>query len=100
MFQEQIADNVFRRSGGAWQVRFKGGKPFTVLPWLGANYIHHLLIAPGQPRPALDIVCSTAVDFCDRAISEHEAVEAGLQSVANPMLENLGNVSDWKAVGQ
>lgn len=100
VLQEQIADNVFRRCGGAWQARFKGGKPFTVLPWLGSSYIHYLLVAPGQPRPALDIVCSTAVDFCDRAISEHEAVEAGLQSVANPMLENLGNVSDWKAVGQ
>lgn len=98
--QEKLPENVFRRCGGAWQARFKGQRCFTVLPWLGASYIHYLLLAPGKPRPVIDIVCSTAVDFCDKAISEHEAIEAGLQSAANPMLENLGEVSDWKAVGQ
>jgi hypothetical protein len=100
VLQEQIADNVFRRCGGAWQARFKGRKPFTVLPWLGASYIHYLLVEPAKPRPAIDIVCSTAIDFCDKAITEHEAIEAGLQSASNPMLENLGAVSDWTAVTQ
>jgi len=30
--QEQIPDNIFRRCGGVWQVRFRGRKAFTVLP--------------------------------------------------------------------
>ena len=98
VYQEQIPDNVFRRNGGAWQVRFKGQRAFTVLPWLGASYIHYLLVAPGEPRPAIEIVCSTAVDFCDQAISVKEAIDEGLQSASNPLLESLGNVSDWDAV--
>lgn len=100
VYQEQIPDNVFRRCGGAWQVRFKGQKAFTVLPWLGASYIHYLLVSPNEPRPTIDIVCSTAIDICDHAISAKEAIDEGLQSASNPMLANLGAVSDWDAIKQ
>ena len=100
VYQEDLPENVFRRCGGAWQVRFQGQGIFTVLPWLGAYYIHYLLVSPNEPRPAIDIVCSTAIDHCDRAISEHEAIEEGLQSASNPMLSSLGNISDWEAVNQ
>lgn len=96
--QEQIPDNVFRRCGGGWQVRFKGQKAFTVLPWLGASYIHFLLMSPGEPQRAIDMMCRTAIDFCDQAISEKEAIGAGLQSAANPMLTNLGNIYDWDQI--
>jgi len=98
MYEEHLPDNVFRRSGGGWQVRFKGQKVFTVLPWLGASYIHFLLSAPGEARPAIDIVCRGAIDYCSEAIGAKEAIEAGLQSAANPMLTCLGDISDWKAV--
>lgn len=98
VYQEQLPDNVFRRCGGGWQVRFKGQKPFTVLPWLGASYINYLLAAPNEPRPAIDIVCSTAIDCCDRAISAKVAIDEGLQSATNPMLEGLGSISDWDAI--
>ena len=100
VYQEQLPDNTFRRCGGAWQVRFKGQAVFTVLPWLGASYIHYLLLSPGEPRPAIDIVCSTAIDFCDRAISAKEAIDEGLQSASNPMLASLGDISDWDAIKQ
>ena len=98
VYEEQLPENVFRRSGGGWQVRFKGRTVFTVLPWLGATYIHHLLTAPDEARPAVDIVCRGAIDYCDRAIGAKEAIDAGLQSAANPMLTSLGDISDWKAV--
>lgn len=98
VYQEQIPDNVFRRCGGAWQVRFKGLKAFTVLPWLGASYIHYLLVSPNEPRPTIDIVCCTAIDVCDHAISAKEAIDNGLQSASSPMLTPLGNISDWKAI--
>jgi len=100
VYQEQLPENIFRRCGGAWQVRFRGQRVFTVLPWLGASYIHYLLVSPGEPRPAIDIVCSTAIDFCDRAISTKEAIDEGLQSSANPLLASLGEISDWKAIRQ
>ncbi|MBP7946062.1 MAG: 7-cyano-7-deazaguanine synthase [Verrucomicrobia bacterium] len=98
VYQEQMPDNVFRRCGGAWQVRFKGQKAFTVLPWLGASYIHYLLVSPNEPRPCIDIVCSTAIDFCDQAINAKEAIDEGLQSASNPMLAGLGDISDWDAI--
>ena len=98
VYQEQMPDNVFRRCGGAWQVRFKGQKAFTVLPWLGASYIHYLLVSPNEARPCIDIVCSTAIDFCDQAINAKEAIDEGLQSASNPMLASLGDISDWKAI--
>ena len=98
VYQEQMPDNVFRRCGGAWQVRFKGQKAFTVLPWLGASYIHYLLVSPNEARPCIDIVCSTAIDFCDQAVSAKEAIDEGLQSASNPMLAGLGDISDWDAI--
>jgi 7-cyano-7-deazaguanine synthase in queuosine biosynthesis len=100
LYEERLPDNIFRRHGGAWQVRFKGKTVFTVLPWLGASYIHFLLASPNQPCPAIDIVGSTAIDFCDRAVSTKEAIDAGLQSASNPMLESLGDISDWKAIAE
>jgi 7-cyano-7-deazaguanine synthase in queuosine biosynthesis len=98
VYQEQIPDNTFRRCGGAWQIRFKGQKSFTILPLRGASYIHYLLVSPNEPRPTIDIVCSTAIDFCDGAISAKEAIDEGLQSASNPMLASLGNISDWDAI--
>lgn len=95
---EPLPDNLFRRSGGAWQVRFRGQKSFTVLPWLGASYLYYLLSSPNVPQQAVEIVCRTAIDFCDVAISNQEAIEQGLQSASNPLLASLGDISDWAAV--
>jgi 7-cyano-7-deazaguanine synthase in queuosine biosynthesis len=98
VYQEQLPDNIFRRHGGGWQVCFKGQKDFTVLPWLGADYIHYLLASPGEALPAIDVVCGTAIDYCDYVMNAKTAIEEGLQSASNPLLTSLGNISDWKAV--
>ncbi len=95
---DHLPENIFRRSGGAWQVRFRGREPFTVLPWLGASYIHALLCSPGESIPAIDIVGRAAIDCCDHAINTHDAIEAGLESATNPLLEPLGHISDWEAI--
>jgi 7-cyano-7-deazaguanine synthase in queuosine biosynthesis len=96
--QEPMPDNVFRRAGGAWQVRFNGKKALTVLPWTGASYIHALLECPGEPRAAIEVVCSTAVDYCGQAIRDHDAIEAGIHSSSDPLFASLGKISDWEAV--
>ncbi|MCL2646856.1 MAG: 7-cyano-7-deazaguanine synthase [Phycisphaerales bacterium] len=98
--QEKIPDNIFRRSGGGWQVRFKGQKEFTLIPWLGASYIHYLLVMPNEPRPIIDIVCSTAIDECARILSDKEAIDQGLRSASNPMLNDLGTITDRDALKQ
>jgi len=51
-----VGENMFRRSGRAWEVRFAGGRRFTVLPTVGANYLHHLLSRPDVPMPAAELV--------------------------------------------
>jgi hypothetical protein len=35
----QLPDNIFRRQGEAWQVRYQGSRDFIVLPSVGADYI-------------------------------------------------------------
>jgi hypothetical protein len=95
---DHLPEHIFRRSGGAWQVRFRGREPFTVLPWLGASYIHALISSPGVSIPAIDVVSRAAIDCCDHAINAHDAIEAGLESATNPLLEPLGHISDWEAI--
>lgn len=94
----ELPQNVFRRHGEAWQVRFQGRRDFTVLPSLGADYICRLLASPGESLSAIETVCGAAADHCSYLIAAQQAVDAGLRSGANPLLETLGKISDWQAV--
>jgi hypothetical protein len=76
---DRLPENIFRRSGGAWHVRFRGQEPFTILSWLGTSYIHALLSSPGESMPVIDIVSRAAIECCDHAISTCDAIEAGLE---------------------
>ena len=98
--EDKLPDNIFRRRGGAWQVRFQGKRDFTVLPSKGADYIYRLLASPGESISAIDIVCGAAADQCNYLIATQEAVDAGAAFGANPFLETLGDISDWPAVRQ
>jgi hypothetical protein len=95
---DRLPENIFRRSGGGWQVCFRGLEPFMILSWLGASYIHALLSSPGESMPVIDIVSRAAIDCCDHVISTCDAIEAGLESAKNPLLESLGHISDWEAI--
>jgi hypothetical protein len=98
--EAQLPDNIFRRRGEAWQVRFQGKRDFTVLHSKGADYIHRLLASPGESISAIDIVCGAAAAQCNYLIAAQEAMDSGLRSSANPHLETLGNISDLQAVRQ
>ena len=50
----------FRRKGGAWEVRFQGGRPFILLPSKGAAYLHLLLQHAGRPVSAAQLAVSIA----------------------------------------
>lgn len=102
---EPLPDNIFRWKGGAWQVRYAGQKylgqdDFLVLPQLGANYLHYLLSSPNRSISAVEVACNTAVDLYEVAISEQQAVSEGLTISNNPLLSNLGDISDMPAVEQ
>ena len=54
------ADNVFKRKGQAWIVRFAGGEEFILLPSKGAAYLHLLLSQQGAQLSAIDMACRIA----------------------------------------
>jgi 7-cyano-7-deazaguanine synthase in queuosine biosynthesis len=53
-------ENVFRRTGEVWQVRFAGGKEFFLRESKGAAYLHLLLSHPGASFSAADLVSRVA----------------------------------------
>jgi hypothetical protein len=97
---EAMPDNIFRRRGGGWQVRFRGRKDFTVLPGKGADYLHELLVSQGESMPAIGVVCGAAAKYCGHLMDAKVAADEGLLSASNPMLETLGAIADWEAVNQ
>jgi 7-cyano-7-deazaguanine synthase in queuosine biosynthesis len=54
------ADNVFRKYGQAWVVRFAGGAEFILLPSKGAAYLQILLSQPGNPVFVTDLAFMVA----------------------------------------
>ena len=52
-----VADeNIFRREGGVWAVRFKGGKTFRYGDLKGFKYLHILLSNPWREFSVLELV--------------------------------------------
>src|SRR5262249_32928599 len=58
----QLRENVFRRKGEVWEVRFAGGREFILRPWVGAAYLQMLLQQPGKPLRAIDMGYAVAKD--------------------------------------
>jgi len=57
-----VDDNVFRKKGDVWQVRYAGGTEFLLLPSKGAAYLHILLSSPRRNLDVVQIVASVAKD--------------------------------------
>ena len=55
-----LKDYVFRKKGGAWIVRYAGGKDFILLPSKGAAYLHILLANPKTEMNVIDLVFRVA----------------------------------------
>jgi 7-cyano-7-deazaguanine synthase in queuosine biosynthesis len=55
-----MEDNVFRRKGQAWEVRFASGQDFILLPSKGTAYLHLLISHPGIAFSAVDIASRVA----------------------------------------
>jgi hypothetical protein len=64
-----LGDNVFRKKGQVWIVRFAGGEDFILLPSKGAAYLHLLLSQPGMQRSAIDLACAVAKNPAQYALS-------------------------------
>jgi hypothetical protein len=55
-----MGDNVFRQTGGHWQVRYAGGKDWILEPSKGAAYLHILLSHPRTVFSAVDLAYQVA----------------------------------------
>jgi hypothetical protein len=54
------SDNIFRKRGQVWAVRFAGGAEFILLPSKGAAYLQLLLSQPRTPINAIDMAYRVA----------------------------------------
>jgi hypothetical protein len=77
-----LGNNVFRKKGQVWLVRFGGGEDFILLPSKGAAYLHLLLSQPRSQLSAIDMACRVAKNRVQYALgsagekSDHEALAA------------------------
>src|SRR5262249_16949940 len=67
--EQSLKNNVFRKKGQVWIVRFGGGEDFILLPTKGAAYLHLLLSQPGTQRSAIDLACAVAKNPAQYALS-------------------------------
>jgi len=56
---EPEPDNIFRKCGDAWEVRFNGGEKFMLTTGhTGATYLHFMLARPNVATPVIEIMRS------------------------------------------
>lgn len=79
--QEKTADNVFRKKGAGWLVRYAGQEDFILIPTKGALYLQILLSNPGRQFSVIEIVdrdfekCNRCLG-CGGEMTDHESIEA------------------------
>lgn len=56
----ETAENIFRKKGQVWEIRFAGGPERILLPSKGAAYLHMLLSQPRTPISAIEMACRLA----------------------------------------
>lgn len=97
-------DHYFRRRGDAWEARFQGRNPLTLLNAnKGCGYLQVLLAHPREELSIFSIVCGSAIDECDavlRGVPSDETFEEGFSVTQGPPLGDAGVVADRKAVLQ
>lgn len=94
----QLPENIFRRNGCTWQVRFNGKKDFTVSDFKGAEYLHHLLSEPFEIFSAAEIISGSTAKQNNSSMTEHEAKSTGLKISAHPPIDIMDTVSDSKSI--
>jgi hypothetical protein len=74
-------NNVFKKNGDVWAVRYARGKEFMLLPSKGAAYIHLLLSQPSMQLSAIDMACKIAKNR-DRYTLGNAGPRTDLESLA------------------
>ena len=94
---EPEPDNIFRKCGDAWEVRFAGGEKFMLMEVdLGANYIHLLL---QSPHKGISVLTATAVPGSAIGAEQRDEFNTGFSIISHPD-ENGIRVADPSAIRQ
>jgi hypothetical protein len=64
------ADNLFRRAGQMWTVRFRGGDVNHYVPSKGLAYLHAMLTTPGKPVSSVALVAAVGRRPADFALGD------------------------------
>ena len=94
-----LEDNVFRKKGQVWVVRFAGREDFILLPSKGAAYLHLLLSQPRVQLSAINMACLVAKNRDQYALgsageqSDREGVAAYLAKLVD-LREELEEAKD------
>jgi hypothetical protein len=94
---EPEPENIFRKCGDAWEVRFDGGEKFMLTGVdTGARYIRFLLERPGVKNSVVEIVREMPLNnvALDKSVSS-EGISVGELPVTGS-----GAVADLKAIEQ
>jgi len=100
---EPEPENIFRKCGDAWEIRFRGGDKFLLLGVdTGAGYIRFLLERPEIKIPVLDIVREPLLSDGEYDLSRLDYPAGGLNGVSIERLPIAasGLIADRKAVEQ
>lgn len=96
--QVDIPDNIFRRRGSAWEVRFQGRQVFTVAQCKGADYLHYLLSSPGKAIDVTDLICGAEAEHCGYLMAMDSLPEEERRKGKHRLLADLGSIADKDAL--
>jgi hypothetical protein len=100
---EPEPDNIFRKCGDAWEVRFDGGEKFMLIGAdTGAKYLHFMLGRPGESTPITEIIRKVSGESAN--IVSADRLEDGILTEGysfNDLPDSMAdNIADAKALRQ
>ena len=99
---EASPDNIFRRRGNVWELRFNGQTSFNLSNCdTGCRYIHQLLANPGKSFEVWYMVHKTSTEAIDEALNESEEVTdrqalAALNKKVRELRQDIEEAKDCK----
>ena len=98
---EPEPENIFRKCGDAWKIRFDGGEKFMLTTGnIGTSYLHFMLARPNISTPVLEILRSVSgesEDYISSVRFDIEEMSDGFTFHDLPST-GTGNIADETAV--
>lgn len=100
---ESEPENIFRKCGDAWEVRFQGGEKFILTNCnTGAAYLHFMLARPNTATPVMEIMRSISggyKDYISVNFTDGDEFEDGF-SLQDAPVTGADNIADETAIRQ